>query len=152
MKKVLCLLLVVVMLCSTFAGLQITSAAEDLPSSGSCGDNVTYTFDSATGTLTISGTDEMGDYMFEESPFYKQIGIKTVVIQAGITRIGKYAFSYCSGLTSITIPDSVTSIGSYAFEDCSGLTSITIPDSVTRIGEGAFSGTAYYNNALNFIS
>ena len=81
---------------------------------------------------------------------------------AGLTKIGKYAFSSCKGLTSITIPNSVTiiddeafrnctgltsvtignrvtSIGYYAFYYCSGLTSITIPDSVTSIGSYAFS-------------
>ena len=61
-----------------------------------------------------------------------------VTIPDGITSIGSYASSNCSGLTSVTIPDSVTSIGSYAFSGCSGLTSVTIPDSVTSIGYDAF--------------
>ena len=61
-----------------------------------------------------------------------------LVISDGVTSIGDYAFSGCSGLTSIMIPDSVTSIGDEAFSDCGSLTSITIPDSVTSIGEGAF--------------
>ena len=56
-----------------------------------------------------------------------------------VTRIGNYAFSYCSGLTSVTIPPSVTSIGHQAFCDCSGLTSVTIPNSVTSIEVAAFS-------------
>ena len=65
--------------------------------------------------------------------------ISQLEIPHGVTSIGDYAFSYCSGLTSITIPDSVTSIGGYAFSGCSGLTSITIPNSVTSIGSDAFS-------------
>ena len=135
MKKVISLLLVLVMLCSSFAGLQITSHAADLPSSGSCGENVTYTFDSATGLLTISGSGAM-----RASAFKDYADIKTVVINNGVTYIGYCAFEYCSGLTSITIPDSVTSIGESAFSGCSGLTSITIPDSVTSIGRSAFFG------------
>ncbi len=43
-------------------------------------------------------------------------------------------------LEKVSIPDGVTSIGDYAFSDCTGLTSITIPDSVTSIGNAAFRG------------
>ena len=53
-------------------------------------------------------------------------------------KLGKYAFSGCSGLTSLTLPSSVTKIGEYAFENCIGLTSLTLPSSVTEIGEHAF--------------
>ena len=64
--------------------------------------------------------------------------ITTLNIPSGTTKIGRYALSYCSGLTSVEIPNSVTSIGGYAFQNCSGLTSVTIPHSVTSIGDGAF--------------
>ncbi len=66
--------------------------------------------------------------------------IKDLVIPDGLTSIGAFAFSGCSGLTSITIPNSVTSIGASAFSGCSGLTSLTLPDGVTSIGASAFSG------------
>ena len=52
--------------------------------------------------------------------------IKDLVIPEGVTRIGNYAFSRCSGLTSVTIPNSVTSIGDNAFSGCTGLTSIIV--------------------------
>ena len=68
--------------------------------------------------------------------------ITNLVIPNGVTSIGGFAFSRCTGLTSITIPDSVTSIDWGAFSGCTGLTSITIPDSVTSIGGYAFSGCA----------
>ena len=43
---------------------------------------------------------------------------------------------------SYTIPNGVTSIGGYAFSRCSGLTSVTLPTSVTSIGDRAFESAA----------
>ena len=72
--------------------------------------------------------------------YHNRSKITKTVITGGVTGIGDYAFSYCTGLTSVTIPNSVTSIGDYAFSGCTGLTSVTIPDSVTSIGYEVFSG------------
>ncbi len=123
-----------------FSWLNFSAKASALGSSGSCGSNVTYTFDSSTGLLTISGTGTMRNYGYQGSPFYGNSSIKNVVINNGVTSIGSSAFYYCTSLTSITIPDSVTSIGNYAFSGCIGLTSVTIGNSVTSIGNEAFSG------------
>ncbi len=92
------------------------------------------------GTLTISGNGEM---KFWNSNFVvawnsNRKNIKNVIINNGVTSIGKYAFEGCSNLTSITIPNSVTSIGMSAFYYCTSLTKITIPDSVTSIESFAF--------------
>ena len=94
----------------------------------------------ADGTLTISGTGKMKNYNadYNLSPVYMNSKVKKVVIEKGVTTIGKYAFCNCTSLTDITIPDSVTSIGDFAFRFCSSLTSITISDSVTSIGNWAF--------------
>lgn len=64
--------------------------------------------------------------------------IKKVVIEDGVTNIGRYAFMCIDNLYSVTIPNSVTSIGDKAFSECRALTSITIPNYVTCIGEYAF--------------
>ena len=125
----------------TFALLltAVTGAWAD-DDSGSCGTSVSYSYVESTHTLTISGTGAMADYENpSERPWNSYVEeIETIVIEDGVTTIGKYAFNYCSGLTTITIPASVTSIGDYAFYDCSGLTSVTIPASVTTIGDAAF--------------
>lgn len=65
-----------------------------------------------------------------------------VVVPAGVTGIGRSAFSFCNGLTGVTIPKGVEFIGACAFEDCENLSEINIPDSVARIGKWAFSGCA----------
>ena len=113
--------------------------AATIVDSDNCGNNVTYTLDS-DGLLTISGTGDMANYnvMWNNCAPWKNEAVKSVVISDGVTSIGEYAFSGCTGLTSIAIPDGVTSIGDYAFSGCSSLTSVTIPDSVKNIGYGAF--------------
>ena len=120
-----------VMLCSLGAW------ADD---SGSCGTNVTYSYVESTHTLTISGSGAMADYEYSSQLPWRSYAnaITTVVIEDGVTSIGNYAFSGCSGLTSVEIPTNVTSIGDNAFSGCTGLISVTIPASVTSIGVGAF--------------
>ena len=151
-KRILSVLLVAVMLLtaaplSGFVGLDLpnmadlfTLKADAEAYSGKCGDNLTWSLDTDTGVLTISGTGYMynWNYYGDVPWFSNRSSVKTVVIPDSVTSIGRWAFGYCESLTSVTIPDSVTSIGSCAFYDCTGLTSITIPDSVTSIGNGAF--------------
>ena len=123
--------------------LSMMASADD---SGTCGDNLTWTYVEATHTLTISGEGSMANYGWidfdiRSSPWYSyRSDITKVIIENGVTSISNYAFSNCSSLTSITIPNTVTTIGECAFFGCSGLTSITIPNSVTSIREHAFSG------------
>ena len=72
--------------------------------------------------------------------YFREIGIKSIILPRSLKSIGVRAFDGCSSLSSITIPESVTSIGSSAFEGCSSLQSITLPESVTSIGDRAFLG------------
>ncbi|MCR5750362.1 MAG: leucine-rich repeat protein [Kiritimatiellae bacterium] len=75
-----------------------------------------------------------------------------------VTKIGRFAFSQCKGMTSVTIPDSVKEIDDVAFFGCDGLADkngfvivrnvvygyvgaavdVTVPAGVTRIGGMAF--------------
>ena len=114
---------------------------EDMYGKGMCGENVSWVM-TADGTLTISGTGEMADYgsLDDSNPWDGcRKYIKSVVIEDGVTGIGRYAFDCCMSLTSVTIPDSVTAISNYAFRDSTSLTSVIIPSSVTSIGWDAFS-------------
>lgn len=108
-----------------------------LNSTGRCGDNVTYTYNSSTKELVVSGSGAMRNYTLTGSPFFGS-DIKSVIIKSGVTSIGDSAFHNCDSLQSVTIPNSVTSIGDYAFGASDSLRSITIPNSVTTIGDDAF--------------
>ena len=112
MKKVISLFISLVMLLSITAGLNLTVNAETL--TGKCGENVTYSLDTSTGLLTISGTGKMTDYSGTDSPFYQNTNIKSVIIESGVTSIGSYVFYKCTRLTSVTIPNSVKSLGDNA--------------------------------------
>ena len=153
MKKVISIILSLVMILATLPLTGIPAFAEEwgyIPPSGQCGDNVYYTFDSATGELVISGSGNMWNYSiyrFNESgydhcdgPFGETNKIKTVVIENGVTSIGRYMFWECCDLRSITIPQSVTSIGESAFEGCNYLTDAELPGGVTKISANTFAG------------
>ena len=108
--------------------------------SGSCGENATYTLDS-DGLLTISGSGKINDYAFtgaEWARYEKVENIKKVVIEKGITNIGRDTFEFCYNLKSVSIPEGVTEIDNDAFSACSSLTSIIIPEGVKKIDEWTF--------------
>lgn len=170
-KNLIKVTIILSMLILTLIPLSVSAAT-----SGTCGDNLTWTLDSR-GTLKITGNGDMYDYKFYfdnnsyihyTSPFH-DLDINMVIIGDNVTsignyafmdilesmhltignsvtRIGKGAFSSCKYLTSVTIPDSVAVIEESAFSNCNRLEYITISNNVSRIGEGAFTGTAYYNN------
>ncbi|KAK8881142.1 hypothetical protein M9Y10_003872 [Tritrichomonas musculus] len=115
---------------------------------GTCGTNLTYSFKSATGTITISGTGKMTDYNHgEDPPWYKwRFQIKHIIIQTGVTSIGNQAFGG-SSTTSISLPEGLISIGSTAFSSNPFYDHITIPSTVKYIGNSAFS----YSDSLQSV-
>lgn len=119
------------------------SAAADGAASGKCGDAVAWKLD-ANGTLTISGSGAMYDYSIdtdsESSHPWDAKTVKSVQIGAGVTAIGRGAFTNCEEMTAVVIPSSVVKIGEYAFAFCTKLAALSIPGSVTEIGAAAFMG------------
>ena len=96
------------------------------------GTNVTGSLDDVSGVLTISGTGDMFDPW--DCPFdsYKT-SVTSVIINSGVTSIGRYTFYGFSNLVSISIPNTITTINSYAFLNCSNLESFTFPNSVINV-------------------
>ena len=134
--------------------------------SGTCGKNNLLQWAFAdSGTLTISGNGELTEnYTYGvEAPSKMQ----NLIIEEGITSIGKSAFSGCNALRIVTlnsnavasktytssstigtifgsqiaqyiIGNNVTSIGDFAFYNCTNITSIILGDNLTTIGKYAF--------------
>ena len=114
---------------------------------GSCGENLSFVFAEATGTLTISGTGAMQTFASAGAvPWYSfRSDIKAVVIGSGVTTIGNYAFYGCNNefFTSITIPEGITSLGNSAFQGCTHMTSVALPSTLQTIGSNAFHSNAF---------
>lgn len=154
--------------------LALCIGASAAGTSGKCGPSAYWSFDSSTGTLTISGSGAMNDYEYgNDYPWmdYRD-SIQTIVIGDQITQIGRYAFPWtacstiqfgksvrsigakafsgCRNLNGdLTLPDSVQTIGAGAFQGCEKLSGdLTIPDSVVEIGEGAFRDCKNLNGTL----
>lgn len=87
-----------------------------LVSRGYYGDNITWELRSH-GVLTMSGHGEMLDCYSQDNNALNNVfdKIYSVVINEGITTIGKGAFTSCSNLKNVYIPKTVKKIGEGAF-------------------------------------
>ena len=132
MKKQILSLLAAV--CMAFSLLSFSAGAADVVDSGSCGSAVTWTLDS-DGVVTISGTGETNNYGWDGSgsPFQANPAVKSVVIEAGVTRVGDGLFTGCPNLTSVTLPEGLIQLGSQSFSNCTALTDVAFPDSLTYL-------------------
>lgn len=138
-SKILSIILAILMMVSI---IPITASAATY--SGTCGDNLTWTFDDSTGTLTISGEGDMYDYTSSNRPWQDYVKkIKKIVMNEGITSIGDYAFYKCNPNILFIfaefskIPNSVTKIGEHAFDNCTLIDTLDNPN-ITSIGAYAF--------------
>ncbi|MBE6752636.1 MAG: hypothetical protein E7556_08950, partial [Ruminococcaceae bacterium] len=153
MKRTLCLFLALIFavgICFS-APVTITASAAEAVTSGNCGastntggqSSVTWAYDSATTTLTISGTGAMAGYtkLYTRPWDGFKAEITAVIIEAGVTVIGENAFRGFSALQSVTMGDKVKTINDGAFYGCESLKSVTFPGvKVNGIGEYAFGG------------
>ena len=122
---------------------------EDVPEQGAAtsgnygvnmGDNIKWTFDEKTGTLTLYGNGEMYDLPDSEyAPWYSlKKDIKKIVVGNGITSIGTNAFYNMVQATDIVIPESVTVIKECALQGCESIKEVHLPDTIIAIGTNAF--------------
>ena len=99
-----------------------------------------WSFDEATGTLTLDGSGAMKEYTSAaEAPWYSyRDSIAHLVVKSGVTSLSSYAFVGCQNLADITLPDTLQTIGTMTFYGCDSLNNVTIPASVRTIGSYAF--------------
>ncbi len=110
-----------------------------------CGDDVYYTVDFDTETLTVYGSGDMWDTYQPITQYACSISspIQHIIVEEGVTSIGSYAFDRYNaysfdGLQTVTLPSSLLKIGECAFRGCSNLQSISLPASLLQIGSWAF--------------
>lgn len=124
-----------------------------------------YSYNSATRTLTISGTGDTPNFKNDSvsQPWYSWSNdgsVQRVVVEEGITSLGeyffnnmgasefsfpstlvhikKYAMSSVNSLINLTLPEGLQVIDNYAFYYSARLESVNIPSTVKSIGQSAF--------------
>ncbi len=105
-----------------------------------CGDNLSWSFDAATGTLTITGSGLMYDWSGSDQVPWRDVRdqVTSVVVGEGVTSIGNNAFFGMRALASVSLPSTLTSIGGGAFGNALALGQIALPEGLAYIGDGAF--------------
>lgn len=145
----MCKLSAAILLLAIVASILPIPASAKATTSGKCGDSLIWTLDEA-GTLMISGTGDMYEYDYKTNnlpEWYPNIGLRdeypvyNIIIEDGVTSVGRYAFGDNPNLVSVSIPKTVTSIGDLAFCGCPKLAEIALPDSLVYIGDCAFYDT-----------
>lgn len=147
----ICTSVLLAALIMTFAALALPIKASAEPIVYNDNNGITYTLTpngENTYKMTVSGSGGMEDFNLQmnypapstvTSPYYSyRQNITEVVIESGITHIGKYAFWSFRSLTSVSIPTTVKTIGSSSFPGCYSLASVTIPEGTEKIGDNAF--------------
>lgn len=151
-KRTLSLIICIIVLISSFTATALTLNAATY--TGSCGDSVIWTLDTATGVLTVSGDGAMKNYSSSSSltyaPWASYISdIRNLIIEEGVTHIGAYAFVGCKNLESVTIPKSIESMGKKVFDNTPALKSIYITDMNAWCIIDRVDGTAFCNSFRN---
>ena len=106
------------------------------------------------GVLTVSavtGTDgKMADYEDEYSMPWSDYrwNFKSIVVENGVTYIGKRTFFNASNAKTISIGKDATIIADSAFMWCRAANSITISEGLKSIGERAFYGCYQLRNLI----
>ena len=148
--RLICGLLAICMLVSAapfFAG------AAEAATEGTCGKNLTWSLDTETGVLTVSGTGAMTNFEVNNSgstaPWMNfRNDISKVILEEGVTSVGAYAFSYCYHLKEISFPSTLRTIKNDVFYWCNIKGDLKLPVGLKTIGDRAFYNACSYTETI----
>ena len=134
-------ILLCIILCAGSISIPCNATAKK--TSGTDGNGNTWVYNVKTKTLTFSGNKGIEDYIFDgHSPepdwYVWNTKAEHIIINDGITGIGKWAFYAFVRLKTVEIADSVTYIKNEAFASCRNLTSVKLSVNVRNIEGEAF--------------
>ena len=124
----------------------------ELPAtSGQCGDNMNWSFDTTTDTLTISGTGHMwtivetyDDFVnsnFSFEPGWWELPVKHTVVGEGVENLSAYAFAgHWGTYETIKLPTTLKAIPNEGLLLSSAMKSLNVPEGVTELGGWLFGG------------
>ncbi|MGN0545920.1 MAG: leucine-rich repeat protein [Acutalibacteraceae bacterium] len=128
MKRVISLILAaaILALSLTVGAVNIAPKVKALDINYQCGDNITWSLDTATGVLRLDGTGETYTYPFYNAPWlnYRSY-IKSIIFSEGITVLSGNLFQNLNKVVSISLPASLERILSSA--DFPLLETVSIP-------------------------
>lgn len=130
---------------SYLANIDYNGEVESAPTAGTYGDNISWSYDVNTTTLTISGKGKMAEPA-ETGVLSTAIygwhlwagDITAVVISEGIESLSTSALKSFRQMTSVQFPSTLKVVGELALSQCAGLTDVTLPEGVTTLKKQAF--------------
>lgn len=152
MRKVACVLLVLVMLLGVLAFAACNEASNTNSPEPTPVDYFTFEPNSDRTGYVLTGTQKIlpadvvipAEYeglpvtMIGSSAFEGCTEIGSIVILDNITYIGDGAFKQCTTLTSVALPNTITTINENTFLSCTSLENINLPEGLEYIRMGAF--------------
>ncbi len=137
------------------------------------GDDVTWSYDEATKTLTFTGKGDTWDadfnYAYSTYPVEKVVigegitgvgtnmlwfytdsatkghntTLKDIKFPSTITRIGKNAIGYIDGIETFYIPEGITTLSDQIFYQCTGIKDVRIPTTMKELSANAYKGITF---------
>ena len=137
------------------------------------GDDVTWSYDEATKTLTFTGKGDTWDadfnYAYSTYPVEKVVigegitgvgtnmlwfytdsatkghntTLKDIKFPSTITRIGKNAIGYIDGMETFYIPEGITKLSDQIFYNCTGIKDVRIPTTMKELSANAYKGITF---------
>ncbi len=111
--------------------------------SGTWGENMSWSFEGNTLTITGTGDGKMADFaQKEDAPWYGYRERIQKLVLVDVYYIGARAFQNYDALAEIHFGEKLYEVGEQAFKGCDGLVHLTMPKSFKVFGPESFRGCA----------